>query len=308
MKQSFAVESLRSVSFAKVQTFSGDALLPKSHPSNHVILYLENGTLELTINKRTMELHSDDVLVLHSSDEFHSLHSVSDTSTVIHIQFPGNRADEPFSYYNMPQYHYPRNGIPVSGVPRNEMRSMFTVMSQTPTGQNNAKKVQLSSLLHCQRYPYSKILFEEIVNAYSSLDKNRDTKLNHMINLLLCILEECDHDELPDDVIASQIVTMIQQNPQIYYTNKDFSKYFYICDKTLNHRFKNVYSKSIYEYQTEYKLELVRNTLLSHPSIKLSELAMNYGFYDAFHLSKLFKKQYGRSPRQYLTELKSNQA
>ena len=49
----------------------------------------------------------------------------------------------------------------------------------------------------------------------------------------------------------------------------------------------------------ETKLEMVRQFLLSQPDTKLREAAVNYGFYDEFHLSKAFKKQFGLSPSQY---------
>lgn len=44
---------------------------------------------------------------------------------------------------------------------------------------------------------------------------------------------------------------------------------------------------------------MVRQFLLTQPETTLREVALNYGFYDEFHLSKAFKKQFGVSPSKY---------
>ena len=49
----------------------------------------------------------------------------------------------------------------------------------------------------------------------------------------------------------------------------------------------------------ETKLEMVRDFLIHQPDAKLHEAALNFGFYDEFHLSKAFKKQYGVSPSKF---------
>jgi AraC-like DNA-binding protein len=42
---------------------------------------------------------------------------------------------------------------------------------------------------------------------------------------------------------------------------------------------------------------MVRQFLCANPGITLRETASNFGFYDEFHLSKAFKKQFGVAPK-----------
>ena len=57
--------------------------------------------------------------------------------------------------------------------------------------------------------------------------------------------------------------------------------------------------KTFSAFQMESKLEMVRQFLLTQPETTLREVALNYGFYDEFHLSKAFKKLFGVSPSKY---------
>ena len=72
-----------------------------------------------------------------------------------------------------------------------------------------------------------------------------------------------------------------------------------ISARTLNNHFFKNYGKTFYAYQMETKLEMVRDFLIHQPDAKLHEAALNFGFYDEFHLSKAFKKQYGVSPSKF---------
>lgn len=69
---------------------------------------------------------------------------------------------------------------------------------------------------------------------------------------------------------------------------------------------KSQYGKSIYTYQLDMKMEAVRLFILNHPNIKLHEVALNFGFYDEFHLSKIFKKKFNVSPNQYRLQQSKN--
>lgn len=95
------------------------------------------------------------------------------------------------------------------------------------------------------------------------------------------------------------ICRQIQSNPQIFYTAGEMADAHFICARTLNNRFLKVCQKTFYAYQMETKLEMVRHFLIHQPDSTLHEAAVNFGFYDEFHLSKAFKKQFKMSPSQF---------
>jgi AraC-like DNA-binding protein len=49
----------------------------------------------------------------------------------------------------------------------------------------------------------------------------------------------------------------------------------------------------------DYKLDRIANLLKARSYIGLKNLAINFGFYDEFHLSSSFKKKFGVSPGRF---------
>jgi AraC-like DNA-binding protein len=63
-------------------------------------------------------------------------------------------------------------------------------------------------------------------------------------------------------------------------------------------KFKALMGVNFHEYEQKYRLALVARDLLAGTE-KLEALAFRYGFTDASHLSKTFKKHFGLSPHDY---------
>lgn len=102
--------------------------------------------------------------------------------------------------------------------------------------------------------------------------------------------------------ILAEASRLIQTTPQTFFTGKDLADRFFVCERTLSNQFKKAYGKTLYVYQMDVKLEMVRQFLLSQPEVKLHETALNFGFCDEFHMSRTFKRKYGVSPSQYRQE------
>ena len=161
-----------------------------------------------------------------------------------------------------------------------------TVMSE-----KSNRHVILDTVIRCQNTPEIKDIFQQIVYTYLSEYPYKDVKLSVLFNFLLLELYECAALATNKPNIPEQIVKLIQQNPQSFFTAKQLSEKFYMNERTLMKHFKNQYGKSLYTYQFDMKMEAVRLFILNYPNIKLHEVALNFGFYDEFHLSKTFKKK-----------------
>lgn len=161
------------------------------------------------------------------------------------------------------------------------------------------------ALLSCGRAPRIRQYFHEIISVCWSPSAERENRLSLLFSLLLC--EISDFLQQPDgrqawDPLAEEIMRHLQSTPQTFFTAKEISSRYFICERTLNNHFLKACGKTFPAFQMETKLEMVRQFLLSQPQAKLHEAAVNYGFYDEFHLSRAFKKQFGQSPSQYRME------
>ena len=63
--------------------------------------------------------------------------------------------------------------------------------------------------------------------------------------------------------------------------------------------FKECYGQTIHEFLIKFKIEQAKQLLLHSPDLKLYEIAFNLGFYDQYHLCRVFKNQTGVSPTQF---------
>lgn len=69
--------------------------------------------------------------------------------------------------------------------------------------------------------------------------------------------------------------------------------------------FKELFGISPLQYINQQRVGAVL-LLLQTGSMKLEELAAKYGFYDAYHLSKVVKRLTGKSPREHLRDFREN--
>lgn len=159
-----------------------------------------------------------------------------------------------------------------------------------------------SSLIHCQDAPRIRSLFEEIISESWTDSGLKKQKLSLLFNLLLCeLLEQQEKEEIQPGAatLVDEVSRLIQSTPQTFFTGKELAERFYVCERTLTNHFKRAFGKTLYAYQMDLKLEMVRQFLLTQPDVKLHETALNFGFCDEFHLSRAFRRKYGLSPDQY---------
>ncbi len=165
------------------------------------------------------------------------------------------------------------------------------------------------SLLHCQKNAKIHQCFHEIITARWVPGPEQQNRLSLLFSLLLCEISEFLSMPVPHsapDPVVEQACERVRTTPQLFFTASQMAANFFLCERTLHNRFQRACGKTFYAFQMETKLEMVRRFLLTQPQAKLHEAALNYGFYDEFHLSKAFKKQFGVSPSEYRKTHKGN--
>jgi len=102
---------------------------------------------------------------------------------------------------------------------------------------------------------------------------------------------------------AAQPVSMldyVHQNiyrPDALRTEK-LAEHFHYSPTYISEYFKRETGESLQQYINAYRLGLIESRLL-HTSLRLGEIAAEFGFADTSHLNKIFRKYKGMSPSLY---------
>jgi len=255
----------RQFSVANYTHYINGFLHPDRIMDEHDFVYIIDGEWEIMQNQMSYFVQKDDVIILHAREHHYGLKECTPNTHTMYFHI-STSPDDLFD----------------------------TSSSEEPL---------LDTVIHTQTSPRVKMLFQEIIAVWHENTPphiHMNLKLNYFFNLLLIELIECMQPNVfRPSIIASQISTIIAQNPQRFYKTSDFVEIFHLSDKTLNKQFQSAYQKSIYRYQIEEKIKLVQQFLIDYPDVKLQTVAVNFGFYDEYHLSKLFKKYTGITPGAY---------
>jgi len=251
------------ISSSNHNVYINETLHPNRMMTEHDFVYIEEGYWEIYQNGECYQLYPNDIILLHAGEHHYGLTPCSPNTKTMYVHVNCDDQDH------------------------------------TGDSEESNRHVVLDTVIHSQNSSKIKEIFQQIIYTQLSTSTYKDIKLSTLFNLLL--LELYEHPTFTKDKpnIAEQIVQFVQQNPHRFFKTKELSEEFYMNERTLMKHFKNQYGKSIYHYQLDMKMEAVRIFILNHPNVKLHEVALNFGFYDEFHLSKTFKKIFNISPSQY---------
>lgn len=283
--------ALHRIAGANYVTSINGMLHPDRILQEHDFLYMLDGSWEIFEEDTPYEMKSDDLLIL-TAGRHHYGRSLCN---------PGNRhmyihALPTDAEIRLCQKHTLSQTAPVPGAPR-------AAGGSVPDGMENMERLFfVPTLLHCRPDPRIRQTFHEIITAGWTQSPEQENRLSLLFSLLLCEIAELltlsPRQPAPDPVVE-EVCARVRTTPQTFFSAKEIASGFFICERTLNNRFLKACGKSFYTFQMETKLEMVRQFLLSQPQAKLHEAALNYGFYDEFHLSRAFKKKFGMAPSEY---------
>ena len=291
--------SPRTITSANYITSVNGMLHPTRRMSEHDFLYILDGTWEVIEEGISYELQTDDLLIL-CAGRHH---------TGVRLCNPGNRhmyfhvlPTEAERCRNKQQGLSERKeGCTEQGKEKTQKNTQKICMDKMEAAESSEDPRFLCShtLIHCQKEPKIRQYFHELISAYWGGDAQREDRLTLLFNLILCELSSLQAEMtggLGSNSMLEQVRQKIYSNPQVFFSAPEMAAEFYICPRTLNNRFRASCNQTFSAYQMDLKLEMVREFLSHQPDAKLHEAAVNFGFYDEFHLSKAFKKKYGYPP------------
>lgn len=157
--------------------------------------------------------------------------------------------------------------------------------------------VYLPTVIRCKDAIETFSIFEDIILTFWSDLPNKKIKLAALLDLLLFELSITNQQHnIIVDKLVNDALSMIRLSGEKIYTLAELSHNLHVCSRILTDRFKRATGKTIHKYQIDLKLEMAYMAIKYEQKRSFKELAMNFGFYDEFHFSKLFKKKYGFAP------------
>lgn len=159
-------------------------------------------------------------------------------------------------------------------------------------GEDITGSLLLNNFINTAENPNIKSLFEKIVKT-----RDNPSISSAYIKVLLYELSELSSSQTRSTLaqsIRNYSVSLIKIP-----TNDEIARHFHVSKRTAETIFKKQYQTTIHEYILKHKLEEGKRYLTDFPNMKLHTLAEVLGFYDEYHFSRMFKKHFGISPKDF---------
>ena len=144
--------------------------------------------------------------------------------------------------------------------------------------------------------------------------ENRHQKLNleqyfvleeKIIDQLFTMIDFKEIKRSKERFDLAQVREVIHENIDNIYTISDLLKEIKISPRTMQYHFKQKFGLTPKQYLHYLRLNAIKKKLIhSDPNqVKISDIALEYGFFNASHFGSEFKKLFGESPSQTLQQL-----
>ena len=163
--------------------------------------------------------------------------------------------------------------------------------------------LMLPSLIHARGSAAVKQRFEEIIDGTWRQDRHREERLSALFRLLLFDLADiAEAENNPHAILADQVIRVLRESPHRKVRLTELEQMLNTSDRAINRAVREKTGMTFTQYQTTLKLDMAAQQMRLEPEVGLREIALQFGFYDEFHLSKSFKAHFGISPSDYRKE------
>jgi len=147
---------------------------------------------------------------------------------------------------------------------------------------------------------------DELHSAYESLPGYDTEKLKSILELIRITTRYIIENrilEQKSNVLAQRIIDYIEENNETNPKIEDLARYVRRSAATVNKVLKEATGQSFKQFSISVRLERGAILLREHPELTIQEVSSALGLEDPFYFSRLFKKNYGFSPREYRSKV-----
>lgn len=96
-----------------------------------------------------------------------------------------------------------------------------------------------------------------------------------------------------------QVLAYFQQHIEDPVTVEELCGHVDVSRRWLEYSFRNLLGETPFQYMRRQRLEYARRLLADEPNTKICRIAQRVGFSSGKQLTKVFRREFGRSPREY---------
>lgn len=263
-------------------TLCGTNVYPVPEPhydrilDEHDLLYIYNGEQPIAQDDETYNAQTGDLIFLRAGSHHYGTAPCSVNMRSIFIHFntlPGDRSAKYLS----------REDVSTSG-----------------------NTIVLPTLIHCGQNNACTKIINGIIDLYWSHRPNKERRLTLLLNLLLDELANiAQQDDTHREEWSVAVISLFRKHPERMYSLEEIAESVQMNVRTLSARFREITGESVHQYQLNMKLESAYKDLRTG-NRTIKDVAMSYGFCDAYYFSRLFKKKFGLSPKQVKRDPSAN--
>jgi AraC-like DNA-binding protein len=241
---------------------------PQKHPTRfapdyHDLVYLIEGTWGVQLEGEEIELRPGDTAMLPAGFHYRGSSLCSPNTRTIYIHFEAKKGDRPLDEKN--------------------------------------KKQNLPILSHTHQDSGMVIgLLQELIKTIRFDQPHRTMRCSTILNAIIFLLADSyTGTGLKRDAQISRLLGLLIDRQDKFFSIPELAGEAGLSRKSLTSRFRAETGQSVHQYQMNSKLDQIAVILKLDYYVNLKNIALNFGFYDEYHLSSCFKKRFGLSPIKY---------
>lgn len=251
-------------------------LQPDHYHSFYEIFYLWSGSCRFLLKDTVYQLEAGDLVFIAPGELHHSLYSVGEVCEIVMIYFKEE-------YLHLPNFPAATNNREDTG------GKLHSFMGSVPAVYQDA----LHSLLNRMLTENSR--FDQYSEHFERC---------YLEELLLMLMRHSVMNEKEPDLLNSRDADILLATKYIYnnfrkpLTLEEVSSVASLSPTYFSKKFKLITGMGFKEYLNFVRLKHAQTALLTTNS-SITDIALEYGFNDSNYFKDLFKKVYGKSPREY---------
>lgn len=252
------------------------------------ILYIHQGNAKIIIQHKIFDLQPGDIVLLNGLKQHYTFSKPSDTYIRSVLEFLPEALLPLFEAMNA-------KAILEETLPFNQ--SIIRVQDKSKLAHFNYCLTRFNEFIHCK----NDMLFQQNNQSYY------DAKIKHLIVDLLFDIQQLTYSPLSSVVTEKGEKEVLVEN-MLFWITKHYTKSsiidslsneFHISKRYVTQLFREILGITVMDYVMDFRIEHAKIQLELQTKKPISDIALDVGFKNSAHFSRVFHNKIGMPPSKY---------